>query len=117
MAERDKGKIAIDNPFAKCTTLTIMVFCKSLTIPAEGDGRVCGETLPVLLEELKELEDEDEEEAGDAANIFGAVDGRKREGGRFRLSSASGFKLHREAAGRGQCPSQKGSGAEAVCLE
>jgi hypothetical protein len=27
------------------------------------------------------------------------------------------FKLRWEAVGRGRCPSQKGSGAEAVCLE
>jgi hypothetical protein len=44
-----------------------------------------------------------------------AVGGRSLFGA--RQSWASGFKLHWEAVGRGWCPSQKGSGAEAVCME
>ncbi|KAJ7342747.1 hypothetical protein DFH08DRAFT_1011108 [Mycena albidolilacea] len=35
----------------------------------------------------------------------------------MRLSLASSLELRWEAVGRGRCPSQKGSGAEAVCLE
>jgi hypothetical protein len=35
----------------------------------------------------------------------------------MHLSSASSLELCWEAVGRGRCPSQKGSGAEAVCLE
>ncbi|KAJ7367807.1 hypothetical protein DFH08DRAFT_795931 [Mycena albidolilacea] len=54
--------------------------------------------------------------AGGAA-VGGRRKGRLLFGARLTGSSASDLKLRREAVGRGRCPSQKGSGAEAVCLE
>jgi hypothetical protein len=60
-------------------------------------------------------------EEGHCRGIAGVL--RSMEGGRERtfvwrvLQLGFSFKLRREAAGRGRCPSQKGSGAEAVCLE
>jgi hypothetical protein len=61
----------------------------------------------------------EESVADGIAGVLRWVEGGRERGRLFgaRLSSASRFKLHREAVGRGRCPSQKGSGAEAVCLE
>jgi hypothetical protein len=60
--------------------------------------------------------------AGSWGEVVARVGGRGRSwrtGHLFgtHLSSASGLELRWEAVGRGRCPSQKGSGAEAVCLE
>jgi hypothetical protein len=60
-------------------------------------------------------------EEGHCRGIAGVL--QSMEGGRERtfvwhvLQRGFSFKLCREAVGRGRCPSQKGSGAEAVFLE